>query len=264
MAGSGFSTSLVEGQLVLPAGVTCTFAGGHVQRSAVTRLTRMTKDRHAALTAQFARAALANAVPVDPHAVLAVEKRVVAQVFHNKRGAYLRALARRGANPEIAHGVIADNLQRRTIAKRGDPVFDWIAARETAEASTAICLHDELPGMGEPLSVGNDRDVGAVPLASFLPFLFRDRTPPAAPVAPTAVRAGQTVTLTWTAGSEPDLAGYDLFRTLPGGTPQKLNTIGLFGRTTIVDTASPPGATYSLRAVDTSGNGSALSPAVPT
>lgn len=264
MAGSGFSTSLVEGQIVLPAGVTCTFAGGQVFTKAVTRLTRLTKDRHAALTAQFARAALANAAPVDPHAVLAVEKRVIAQVFHHNRAAYLRALARRGANSEIAQGVIADNLQRRAIAKRGDPVFDWIGARETAEASTAICLHDDLPGMGEALSVGNDRDIGAVPLASFLPFLFRDRTPPAVPVAPTAVRVGQTVTLTWTAGSEPDLAGYDLFRTVPGGTPQKLNTLGLFGRTTFVDTTSPPGATYSLRAVDTSGNGSVQSPAVPT
>jgi hypothetical protein len=224
----------------------------------------MTKDPHAALTAQFARAALANAVPVDSRAVLAVEGRVIADVFNNKRRAYLRELARRGANREIARGVIADDLRRRAIAKRGDLVFDWIAARETSEASTAICVHDDLPGMGEALSVGNDRDVGSVPLASFLPFLFRDRTPPATPAAPSAVRAGQTVTLTWTGGREADLAGYDLFRTLAGGTPQRLNVLGLLGRTTFTDTASLTGASYSLRAVDTSGNASVLSPAVAT
>ena len=72
----------------------------------------------------------------------------------------------------------------------------------------------------------------------------------------------QTVTLTWTSGREPDLAGYDVFRTVPGGTPQKLNLLGLVGRTTFIDAPAPDGSTYTIQAVDTSGNRSQLSPAV--
>jgi hypothetical protein len=259
MAGPAFSLSRVEGQIVVPQGIACTFADGRVPVAAVTRLTRLTKSRHLALTAQFARAALANAAPVDPRAVLAVERRVIAQVFHGKRDAYARALARRGADVQIARGVIADTLQRQAIARRGDRVFDWIAAREKLEVDTAICLHDELPGVAQPLSVGNAIDVGTVPLASFLSFLFRDRTAPATPAAPTLVRAGKLVTVTWQSGTEPDLAGYVLVRTDPGGAPRSLQPGGLIGVSSFVDTAVPDGAAYALQAVDTSGNRSALS-----
>jgi hypothetical protein len=160
--------------------------------------------------------------------------------------------------------VISDELRRHVLYTQLDPsttLFDWIATREAAAVDTAICLHDDLPGIGTPLSIGNSRDVGTIPLASLLPFLFRNKTPPAAPTAPTVTRSGSTAaTLTWPSGGEVDLAGYDVFRTVPGGPPQKINQIGLVGRTTFVDAQSPAGATYTLVAVDTSGNRSAPSP----
>ena len=102
----------------------------------------------------------------------------------------------------------------------------------------------------------------SIPLLSWLPFLFRDKTAPATPAAPAATRTAQTVTLTWTSGRETDLAGYDVFRTVPGGTPQKVNIVGLVGRTTLIDAPSPAGSTYSIQAVDTSGNRSELTPVV--
>ena len=57
LAGPGFALSRVEGQIVEPAGVTCTFADGHVPTHAIDRLALVTRDRHVALTAAFARAA---------------------------------------------------------------------------------------------------------------------------------------------------------------------------------------------------------------
>lgn len=265
MSGPAFSTSIVEGQIVVPDSDTCTLANGRVSTRAVDRLTRLTKDRHAALTAQFARAALAGAAAVDPKAVLTVEKRAVALAFGGKRTAYERALARRGATDEIARGVISDALRRQAIARSrldtGQTLFDWLAVRESAAVDTAICLEDDLPGAGEPLARGNARDVGTVPLPALLPFLFRDRKAPATPAAPTATRAAQTVTLTWQSGRETDLAGYEVFRTVPGAAAAEPVSDGLVGRSTFVDAPSPAGTTYAIRAVDTSGNRSGLSAA---
>ncbi|SRR6266545_1207407 len=265
MAGPGFAPSLVEGQIVLPKGAACSFADGRVWTRSVAALSRLTRDRQAALTAQFARAALFNLAPITQKAVLDVERTAIASAFKGSRKAYLRALARRGADLEVARGAIADELRRRAIARQLEPaqtLLDAIGTRESAEVDTAICLHDELPGNGEPLARSNARDVGTIPLLSWLPFLFRDKTAPATPAAPAATRTAQTVTLTWTSGRETDLAGYDVFRTVPGGTPQKVNIVGLVGRTTLIDAPSPAGSTYSIQAVDTSGNRSELTPVV--
>src|SRR4051794_4874466 len=264
MGGPAFDTSRVEGQIVLPTGVLCSFAGGRVSAAEVNRLQRITKDRHAALTAQFVRAVLSRAAPVDQRAVLAVERRVVATRFHGKRPAYLRALAARHADVTIARGILADSLRRARLAKtvKGQTVFDAVAARLAVAGDNAICVKDELPGAGEPLQVGNARDIGAIDLGKYLPFVLGDRTAPAAPLAPTAVRAGTTVTLTWTTGREPDLAGYDIVRSNPDGTTTKLNFVGLVGRAKWTDLGAPAGVSYRIQAVDTSGNVSAPSPPV--
>jgi len=267
MAGPGFEASVVEGQIVVPKGATCTLPGARVWTRSIDRLARLTKDRHAALTAQFARAALANVAPVDAKAVLAVEARAVSVAFKGNRKAYERALTQRGANDEIARGVIADELRRRALATSvaGTPrtAFDVIAAQESTAVDNAICLGDELPGTGQPLALGNARDVGTVPLASALPFLFRDRTAPVAPSAPAATRTGKTVTLTWQSDRAADLAGYEVFRTAPGAATERVGA-GLVGRSTFADTGSVAGTTYAIRAVDTSGNLSGLSPATST
>ena len=269
-AGAGFSTSLVEGQIVVPEGVTCTFGGGHVTTSAIARLARLTRDPQLALTAQFGRAALFTAAPVRQAAVLAAEKAAIARAFKGNEKAYLRALSKRGADVAIARGVIGDELRRRAIARRlADEglmtPFDFVAARESAAADTAICLQDVLPGVGEPLARGNRRDVGTVPLASFLPFLFGDKKAPAAPAAPVATRTAQAVTLTWTSGNEADLAGYEVYRTATSGGPYTKLTTTLLQHPTFVDRTAPPGGNpsyYVVRAVDTSLNESDPSPEI--
>jgi hypothetical protein len=261
MVGPAFQASRAEAQLTVPKGLSCTFAnGGRVSTSAVDRLAKLTKDRHDALTAQFSRAVLAGAARIGGASVLAVEKRAIATTFRGSRTAYEKALARRGATVEVARGLIADELGRRALAKTGlsgeATLFDRIAALEAAAVDTAICRADFLPGVAEPIGRGNAVDVGTVPLLRTLPFLFRHTLAPAAPVAPTVSRNAQSVTLSWTSGAENDLAGYEVYRTTPSGAPERLND-HLVGRPTFVDAPSPAGTTYTIRAVDTSGNASA-------
>ncbi len=266
-AQAAFNTSTVEGQIVLPKGAQCTFAGGHLWQAAVERLTPFTREQRIAVTALFARASLSRAVQVRQADVLAAEQAAIKRAFHGKRPAYERALKRRHATVEIARGVIGDELRRRALAASlasqgsSETTFSWIAARETDLAATATCLGDVLPGSGDfPFS--DARDIGVVPLPALLPFLFADRTPPTAPAQPVVTAADAGPTLTWTAGAEPDLAGYDLFRALNGGDYSKLNTPPV-ERLTYVDRTVPKDqtATYVIRARDSSGNSSAPSPA---
>jgi fibronectin type 3 domain-containing protein len=90
-----------------------------------------------------------------------------------------------------------------------------------------------------------------------------DTTPPEAPQGLAATAGVEQMTLSWTANSEPDLAGYDLYRStsspvattgppLNGGTP--------ITGTSYVDSGLTAGVSYhyALRAVDGSGNASAI------
>ena len=69
--------------------------------------------------------------------------------------------------------------------------------------------------------------------------------------------------MTWVAGAEPDLAGYDVIRSVNGAVPGVLNAAPL-QRLSFLDRSLPKGvtATYVVRAVDSSGNLSVPSPAV--
>ena len=250
MAGAGFSTSRVEGPIVLPANTVCTLGDGRrVTTDEVMRLTRLTRDAHDALTAQFIRAAIRNEAPVGQAQVIAFENRVIATVFHGNARAYDRALAKRHADRKLARGIIADGLRLDALT------FDQRAQLLLTAASNAICAKDDLPGAGRPLAVSNDRDIAAPQLNALLPFLFRDRTAPATPAAPTVTRTGTLNTVTWTSGAEHDLAGYDVFR-----DGAKVTTFRPTGTTTVYDVGAPAGATYTVQAIDTSGNRSPMSP----
>jgi hypothetical protein len=265
--GDSFNTSRPEGQLVMPATAVCTFQGGSISESAVDRLAMLTGDSQTALTAQFVRAALTRAAPVGAAEVLAQERRTIDGAFHGNRQAYLDALRRRHATLTTARGVIADELRRQVLATRlanadaAQTAFGWAIERESQLATTATCRGDVLPGTGD-FPASDAREVGVVPLPTLLPFLFRDRTAPGRPEGPTVAVEGASVTISWTAGSEPDLAGYDVFRSTAGGAYTRLNDQPL-QRLSEVDAATAIGqtASYAIRAVDTSGNRSKLSPA---
>jgi hypothetical protein len=269
-AGPGFHASLVEGQIVLPAPILCGLSGGRrIPAADVTRLTVLTHDRHAAIDALFARLVLRSAVTITNAQVLAVEKQAIARGFGGDRAAYLNALSQAGATLGVAQNVIRDELRRRAIVAKlagngsTQPPLQWMADRTAQAVNFTICRKDDLPGSGDfPRS--DTRDVGVVPLPGLLPFLFDDHTAPAAPAAPAATAAPATVSLAWPYGTEPDLAGYEVFRAPTAGGPYTKLTTSLLDRPAFTDRAAPPGVPsfYVVRAVDSSGNESGPSPEI--
>jgi len=112
MAGEGFVTSRTEGQIRLPGGAYCTVAGRPVSAAGITRLQKLTGDRQLAATALFARAVESRQTPVSGIDVLHAERAVIAQRFGGSAAAYRAALARAGANVNIARGILGDELRR--------------------------------------------------------------------------------------------------------------------------------------------------------
>ena len=93
-------------------------------------------------------------------------------------------------------------------------------------------------------------------------FRGNDTTPPVAPAGLTATGSVANITLNWTANTELDLAGYNVYRaTSSAGVYTKLNTSGLLTASSYVDTTAAAGATsyYRVTAVDTTGNESTAS-----
>ena len=92
----------------------------------------------------------------------------------------------------------------------------------------------------------------------------RDVFPPAAPTEVQAVFSGvgqqPFVDVTWAPGAEADLAGYNVYRREPGGTPVRMNT-ELVQSPSFRDSNPASGRTYlySVSAVDLRGNESARS-----
>jgi predicted phage tail protein len=71
-----------------------------------------------------------------------------------------------------------------------------------------------------------------------------DRTPPAQPRGLVAVVAGATVRLAWEGVSDPDLAGYRVYRSITAGRGHQPLTSELQTATTFADTTARPGQTY--------------------
>ena len=90
-----------------------------------------------------------------------------------------------------------------------------------------------------------------------------DTAPPAAPGGLTVTREGATdVRVRWSANSEPDLAGYTVYRSFNAGGPWSTLTSGLTTATEFLDTSVPDGteaAWYRVTASDQTGNESASS-----
>jgi hypothetical protein len=267
-AGSAFNASRSEGQIVLPAGVTCTFDGGNLRTADVDALAAVTHSRRGALSALFGQAVLHSAASVSSGTVLTVEDQAVRRVFHGNRRGYLEALTRSHATLDVARRVIRSELERRALATKllasgaGQSALQWTAEHEASAVATAICLHDKLPGSGD-FPVSENREVGVVPVLERLPYLFGDRQAPTAPAVAVIPGPGN-VRLAWAYGAEPDLAGYRVYRSSTSGGPYQ--PIGPFvDRPAFLDASVPSGtiAYYVVRAFDTSGNMSEPSTEVP-
>ena len=91
-------------------------------------------------------------------------------------------------------------------------------------------------------------------------FIVRDLTPPAAPTGLSVVeRLSTGLRLDWSDNTEPDRAGYDVYRSSSAAGPfTKLNP-ALLTTSAFLDTTAQPGAIayYEVRALDTNTNASA-------
>ena len=88
---------------------------------------------------------------------------------------------------------------------------------------------------------------------------------PATPTGVTAVGTSASVVLEWSANAEPDLKGYNVYRSgSAGGAYVKLNESGVLTTTAYSDTSAPSGTVsyYRITAVDQAGNESAQSATV--
>jgi flagellar hook assembly protein FlgD len=65
-------------------------------------------------------------------------------------------------------------------------------------------------------AVATDKGNKTDPAPGFITVTYTDLTPPVAPIGLSALVSGGTVTLTWTANTEIDLAGYNVYRTSAG------------------------------------------------
>ncbi len=100
----------------------------------------------------------------------------------------------------------------------------------------------------------NESGASTTPGATPLPT--PDTTAPNAPTQLQAEVDDDDVTLTWTASTSGDTAGYEVFRAdTAGGTPTKISSAGLTA-TTFTDSDRPRGSTayYTVRALDTASN----------
>jgi hypothetical protein len=134
-----FDTSLVHGQLLLPAGIQCAFGAGMISEAAVARLAPFAGGDRAALTALFTRRALRRAVRVRPGEVARAERWLVAARYRGSYSRYRRSLARRGLTRADALAILTDNLRVRRLGRRA------AQARLAAAVDTSLCLGDELP-----------------------------------------------------------------------------------------------------------------------
>ncbi len=167
-AGVTFSTSLTEGQIVLPRTVHCSLGRGDaIDAATLTQLAAVTAEagqlgRRAALTTLLTWAIDARHARVESEDVLRVEEEIVAGAFGGNRTAYEAAIAERHATLTLGRALIADQLRRAKIVRSLPPRWSyerWLRVKQAETLRAAICQVDELP------------DAGVVDLAGYLPFL---------------------------------------------------------------------------------------------
>jgi hypothetical protein len=118
MAGRGFDPSLDVGQLRLPGGAQCNTPWGPISTSSVAAAARVTGDREIALTSLFGRVVLRAHERVTRPELRAAQRAIVRYRFGGSGAAYRAALARVGASPALARGVIADEIRQAKIERR--------------------------------------------------------------------------------------------------------------------------------------------------
>ncbi len=116
MVGPSFDTSRTEGQIVLPRGAVCSQPRfGSIGAGELARLTAVTGDRHAALSALFERLVASHFAAVPRSSVRAAVRALTVASFHGSHNRYLGALQQAHASAALARAVIGDEIRRARI-----------------------------------------------------------------------------------------------------------------------------------------------------
>ena len=115
-AGTGFDSSLSEGQLSVPARVFCTLGpSGVIAAATRAQLTAVTGDAETAASIALGWGATRASTAVTGAQMDAAERAVIDASFGGSRTAYLAALARRHANRGLARAALAAELRRDAV-----------------------------------------------------------------------------------------------------------------------------------------------------
>ena len=192
--------------------------------------------------------------------------------------------------PAFAHaqGASVDSVPKGWTATGDDNTVGTASLYEMRFSTSPITLGNwnsarAVSGMPAPLIAGTRQTVRVRQLSRDTTYYFAIRTqddasnwsglsnvvqwdwlldtaPPATPTSARASRSGVNAVVQWNANSEPDLAGYSVYRaTTSGGSYTKLNGPLVTGLS-YTDTNVPSGETmlfYRVSATDASGNESA-------
>ncbi|MFL5962779.1 MAG: hypothetical protein ACJ757_07815 [Gaiellaceae bacterium] len=121
LAGAGFNSSLLEGQIGLPKEVRCTLGTRRILKSDVARAAQVTGDRDSAATALLQREVLRVESPIDPMTVLAAEHAIVRDRFGRSVARYRAALRDAQLTLQDARAIIVDRLARDRVQERFRP-----------------------------------------------------------------------------------------------------------------------------------------------
>jgi hypothetical protein len=111
------------------------------------------------------------------------------------------------------------------------------------------------------VEIGNNKEAESDPSAA-VAVTPVDKFPPAAPTGLRAAAAPSSVELAWERNTEPDLAGYRIYRAEPGGDWRKLADASQVPRYPDRDIAPGRAYRYAVTAVDQAGNESGRSETV--
>jgi hypothetical protein len=168
-----FDRDLRAGQIDLPAGVRCILGEQALRTKDVATVARVTRDAEAALTILYARLVQERHARLEPGAVRAAERAIVATRFGGSRAAYLAALRAAGGSTSVALTAIGDELRRERIQARlraPAPSREQVAEFAATYASARLA---EIPGAGDLPGVDPSTPLGLLPDTVARPAIVR-------------------------------------------------------------------------------------------
>ncbi len=138
------------------------------------------------------------------------------------------------------------------------PGYEQVATPEKPEYDDEVAFGKEYSYYVQAIAPAGDGTAESdnSEVVSIIP---KDKFPPAPPVGLTFILGGRTIELTWKRNSEPDLAGYRVYRAFENNTFERIKETQ--ESTSYSDRNIEPGKhyRYAVSAVDQSGNESKLS-----